>query len=257
MPSPSPDVSRTLDRLRREAEREWTAKQEAERRVRARETVAATRRRAAARARRAAAIAARITVLVALPFLLLVRVAVSVHALGYSTWLALGLAAAAAVGVVTLYAAWVAHKLMGRARIAVMAKTVALPLVLGYTLYTLLYISAGNAKSDGVRAQYLRLHPLLRVATSTLILADGDLLVTDMGRAPEDYERMGLPRLHASRHLRQKDGYTHAVDLRTAGRGWIGNGVRQFYFVLMGFDTLRHAGTADHLHVELPAPPGG
>jgi hypothetical protein len=25
----------------------------------------------------------------------------------------------------------------------------------------------------------------------------------------------------------------------------------QFYFWLMGFDTRRHVGTADHLHVEL------
>jgi len=29
------------------------------------------------------------------------------------------------------------------------------------------------------------------------------------------------------------------------------NRLVQLYFVAMGFDTLRHVGTADHLHVEL------
>jgi len=39
--------------------------------------------------------------------------------------------------------------------------------------------------------------------------------------------------------------------LRTTGRGFIKNRGVQVYFWLMGFDTRRHVGTADHLHVEL------
>src|SRR5256885_1169551 len=94
-------------------------------------------------------------------------------------------------------------------------------------------------------------HPLLRLALSTLILVDRDMLITDTGRAPDDYGRMGLPTNSRSRHFEQADGWIHAVDLRTTGRGFIKNRGVQFYFWLMGFDTRRHVGTADHLHVEL------
>ncbi|HEX9348927.1 MAG TPA: hypothetical protein VF919_15245, partial [Gemmatimonadales bacterium] len=77
------------------------------------------------------------------------------------------------------------------------------------------------------------------------------ILITDAGRVPEDYGRMGLPANSRTRHYKQKDGWVHAVDLRTTGRGVIKNRGVQFYFWLMGFDTRRHVGTADHLHVEL------
>jgi len=53
-------------------------------------------------------------------------------------------------------------------------------------------------------------------------------------------------------HYPQPDGYVHAIDLRTAGRGFVRNRLVQAYFWSMGFVTLRHVGTADHLHVELP-----
>ena len=84
-----------------------------------------------------------------------------------------------------------------------------------------------------------------------LALADRDVIITDMARRLPDYPKMGLRVLERSRHLRQPDGYAHALDLRTAGRGIIRNGLTQLYFELMGFETLRHEGTADHLHVEL------
>jgi hypothetical protein len=128
---------------------------------------------------------------------------------------------------------------------------VALPLVVFYCSYSLLYVASVNAKSAPVRAYYRALHPLLRISLSTLILVDRDMLITDTGRAPEDYTRMGLPTNTRTRHYRQADGWIHAVDLRTSGRGAIKNRGVQFYFWLMGFDTRRHVGTADHLHVEL------
>jgi len=64
---------------------------------------------------------------------------------------------------------------------------------------------------------------------------------------------MGLPPNDGSLHYVQRDGYAHAADLRTAGRGLAENRLIQLYFWSMGFGTLRHVGTGDHLHVELPA----
>ena len=96
------------------------------------------------------------------------------------------------------------------------------------------------------------LHPLLRVALSTLILADRDLVVTDLARGPKDYAAMGLSPNDGSLHYVQRDGYTHAADLRTAGRSELKNVLVRVYFWSMGFATLRHVGSGDHLHVELP-----
>jgi len=58
-------------------------------------------------------------------------------------------------------------------------------------------------------------HPLLRLALSTLILVDRDMLITDSGRLPEDYGRMGITDQQPHRHYKQADGWIHAVDLRT------------------------------------------
>ena len=124
--------------------------------------------------------------------------------------------------------------------------------MVAYCGYALIYLSSGNAKSDRVRAYYTSLHPLLRVALSTWILVDRDLLITDLTRRPADYPAMGLPVSDGSLHYVQRDGYAHAVDLRTEGRSGVKNRVVQAYFWSMGFATLRHLGTADHLHVELP-----
>jgi len=132
-----------------------------------------------------------------------------------------------------------------------LAKWVALPLVVFYCGYSLLYFASVHAKSAPVRAYYTSVHPLLRLALSTAILVDRDILITDTGRQPDDYGRMGLPENLRSRHYRGADGWVHAVDLRTAGHGTLKNWGVQLYFWSMGFETKRHVGTADHLHVEL------
>ena len=80
-------------------------------------------------------------------------------------------------------------------------------------------------------------------------------MVTDALRQPVDYSNMGLPTLDNSLHFVQHDGFVHAVDLRTIGRTEWRNALMIGYFRLMGLKTLRHVGTADHLHVSL-APPG-
>jgi len=190
--------------------------------------------------------------LIVLPFAVLVRVSTYLYsARSAQTWIALAGGVAATVLVVTLYSAVVSKKLTGKARVRVLAKRVALPLVLTYCAYTLLYLSSVNAKSPEVREYYRSLHPLLRLATSTVILVDRDIVITDLHRTPDDYAKMGLPVQQESLHYAQSDGFVHAIDLRTVGRPQWRNALVELYFRAAGFETLRHVGTADHLHVAL------
>jgi hypothetical protein len=243
-----------LDRLKREAQREW------QRRVKRLQRGTVESRAREWRALGAAILAAglKVALIIALPFVVLVRGAVFIHEHGrMPTWVALLVAAFLTAAVITAYAVWLSHKFTGRGgwgsrgRILLLAKWVALPLVVFYCGHSLLYVARVNAKADPVRAYYTSLHPLLRLALSTWILADGDIVITDLGRQPGDYRRMGLPENSSTRHYRQRDGWVHAVDLRTAGRGELKNRTVQVYFWLMGFDTKRHVGTADHLHIQL------
>jgi len=190
---------------------------------------------------------------IVLPFVLLIRVAVHLYAArDVPTWLALGGGALATVLVLTLYAAWVSKRLTGATRVKVLMTRVAIPLVLAYCAYGLLYLSSVNAKGEAVRSYYTSLHPILRIAVSTVILVDRDIVLTDLRREPDDYGAMGLPTQRESMHYKQDDGFVHALDLRTIGRSWWRNWAVEGYFRAMGFETLRHVGTEDHLHVSLP-----
>jgi hypothetical protein len=200
-------------------------------------------------------LAAKVVVVALLPFLALVRTAVYLYEREHTpVVLALLGGIACTTAIVALYGAWLSHRLTGRMRFSLIARRIALPVALSFCGYALLYLSSAHAKSDRVQAYYLSLHPLLRVALSTVILIDHDLMVTDLARRPADYAAMGLPVRDGSLHFIQADGYAHAADLRTAGRGELTNRLVQVYFWSMGFATLRHMGTADHLHVELPLP---
>lgn len=241
-----------LERLKREAKKEWTRKWRA--------TTKATPAEWRALAGDVALAFLKVGLIIVLPFAVLVRGSVFIYENGDTpVWVALLTAAFLTAGVITAYAVWLARRLIkaggrsvrGRALIMPVAKWVALPLVVFYCSYSLLYLASVNAKSAPVRAYYHSVHPLLRLALSTLILVDRDMILTDTGRLPEDYARMRLPTNTRTRHYQQADGWIHAVDLRTTGRGAIKNRGVQFYFWLMGFDTRRHVGTADHLHVEL------
>jgi hypothetical protein len=199
---------------------------------------------------------ASIALLLVLPFVVLIGGAVwlyRVHAV--PIWFALACSGCVTGGLLTVYGARLSKKLTGKARLRFVGTRLALPAVAFYCLYTLLFLSAVNAKTEEVREYYRTVHPLLRVALSTAILADRDIVVTDARREPADYARMGLPTLDNSLHFVQESGYVHAVDLRTVGRAEWKNALMVAYFRLMGFKTLRHVGTADHLHVSL-APPG-
>ena len=245
------DTTTRLARIRAEADREFRARVDREERE---------RRRAARRRRhwleRAALFALTVVVLGALPFVALVRGSVFLHQAGdLPTWLALFAGAILTAAIVAAYAAWLARRITGKMHLKHVGRWFAVPLVTFYALYAMIYISSVNLKEGRLRTHYVSLHPLLRVALATLILVDDKLVLTDLARTPEDYARLGLPRREASLHYRQRDGWVHAVDLRTAGRGWVRNTLTELYFAAMGFTTLRHVGTADHLHVSLPVKP--
>ena len=217
-----------------------------------------------------------------LPFFVLLRTATWLYGTGLGTWAALAVGAALTFGVLAAYILGVARWLRRRLgddgpaaharphatggsspRVAPSSAPVtkrllqaAAVLVVACCAHGLVFLSGANAGSDAVRAEYRSLHPHLRLAVATLVLVDSDLLVTDAARDLADYAAMGLPPNERSLHLRQDNGWAHALDLRTAGRPeWLNVLVRA-WFAGTGFRTLRHVGTADHLHVSLPLPPG-
>ena len=202
-------------------------------------------------AMRYATVALKGALIVALPFVLYVRTGVELYSRGAPSWVAILISTLLTTGVVAAYAIWLSRRMSGSAKVQSVAKWIAVPLVAAWAGYSLLYLASANAKSNDVRAHYTSLHPVLRAALSTIILVNPDLVITDMARQPTDYARMGLPVNERTRHYEQPDGWVHAVDLRTMGRPELENRAVQIYFWSMGFSTLRHVGTADHLHVQL------
>ncbi|MFC1661419.1 hypothetical protein ACFL3S_08230 [Gemmatimonadota bacterium] len=188
----------------------------------------------------------------ALPFLILVRISVFLfHRYDFGSWTALGLAALAAALLLVLYLVVASVRLGGKGRVPGFLWKGVLMVVAAYCCYALLFLSRANVKTGEVRATFTSLNPMLRVGVSTLLLVDRDAVLTDAARTAEDYSAWGLEVNEASLHLLQPDGFSYAVDLRTLGRPEWRNGLVEVYFQLMGFRTLRHAGTADHLHVSL------
>lgn len=187
-----------------------------------------------------------------LPFLVLVRLSVTL----YGRWGGTGWNAILAAALTTA-ALWIVYASVVRVRIqrrftlprALVGTVLAATVV--YVAYLLIYLSGANAKTPEVLAEFTSVHPVLRISLSTILLVDRRALVTDAARTPEDYDRMGLTRREASLHYAQADGYVHAVDLRTRGRPEVWNWAVGLYFRAVGLHTLRHVGTADHLHVSL------
>ena len=127
----------------------------------------------------------------------------------------------------------------------------ALIIVLGFAAHAIIFISNDNIKSPEIKEEYAELHPLLRLGVGTILQIDKKLVVTDGQRAREDYEKMGLSSRKQSLHYKQEDGYTYAIDLRTNDRSEWRNQALAIYFGAMGFNVLRHVGTADHLHISM------
>lgn len=187
------------------------------------------------------------------PFVVVLRIAVidyRENSLG--GWESIGLGAVAAVLLICAFIAAFMWTFRIRRHFFMHFFNVTLAALLCYGGYALFHLASANAKTEEVRSYYTSLHPLLRVAVKNLVLVDQNLVVTDVHRTRSEYQAMGLPVREYSLHFRQSTGFVHAVDLRTEGRSRFKNLVIELYFLVMGFETLRHVGTADHLHVSLP-----
>jgi hypothetical protein len=202
---------------------------------------------------RAALFVATLAVALLLPFVALVRLSVYFYAVvGVASWTALALAALAVVALLFVYVLVLRLRFQRKLGVPKVVRRALMIVVAAYLAYALIYLSGTNAKTEEIRSAYAVLSPLLRVATGTVLLVDRDAVVTDTGRRREDYIAWGLPVNEASLHFEQDDGFVHAVDLRTVGRPeWRSRTLAAYYWA-MGFRTLRHVGTADHLHVSLP-----
>ena len=195
--------------------------------------------------------------LAVLPFVLLIRGAVVTHLWwGFGTWPSLFFAALSSLCVLAAYG-WAAGRALGgarraRRRFGLLFARAATGVGVAYLVYALVFVASANVASGEVRAEYRALHPFLRLGSSALILVDPSAVITDASRTVDEYSRMGLPVREASLHLRQRDGYVHAIDLRTNGRGAVRNVVVRLAFQVLGFQVIRHGGTGDHLHVSMP-----
>lgn len=201
--------------------------------------------------------------LLVLPFIALIRGAVYFHS-EYEWHPQLAIMGGAVVTLILLiiYFTWFYGRLTGKLGSSESFKFrafLALVIVLGYCAYGLFFFNGKNAKSEAVRSEYTSLHPILRLSISTILFVDNKLILTDASRLPEDYKKMGLKKKAHSLHYKQSNGYAHAFDVRTKGHSELRNGALKLYFELMGLNTLRHGGTADHLHVSLKSHdrPGG
>ena len=243
--APPPPSTR---RLRRRASRSHDAERPIRRSVG--ERIETTLGRWLVRGGLAAAVAA-------LPFYLLVHGAlVASSAWGWHAWIAVAFGASLAALAVAGVGWWALRRFGLAGSFRAVVTRAAFPLVAVFCAFCLLHLSGANAKTDEIRAGYPRLHPALRLAVGTLRLLDGEIVLTDIERGPESYAEMRLPKPDHSAHYEQEDGTVHAIDLRTAGVGSLRNALVQLYFEALGFETLRHVGTADHLHVRLPGVAG-
>ena len=187
------------------------------------------------------------------PFFLLIKTSIYLNIdQGLNGWVSLFGGIGATVAILLVYVVMLFRKVKNKKLIFRYGLGGVGALVGGFCLYGLLYVWSVNAKSDSVKEVYRSLHPILRVAVATTTLAEGDLVITDIKRSAEDYTKMGLPINQSSLHFPQPDGYVHAIDLRTKGHSEFRNFMLSNSLRLMGFKTLRHVGSADHLHISLP-----
>lgn len=188
-----------------------------------------------------------------LPFILLVRLSVLFYERAeLGSWGSVALAAAATALLLVIYLWILRVRFQRRWTVPTAAWRGVAFAVVAYVVYALVYLSSAQAKTADVRRGFLDLHPVMRVVASTVLLADRSALLTGAGRTVADYRAWGLPVNEASLHFEQPDGWVHAMDLRTLGRPEWRNRALHLYFWAAGLRTLRHMGTADHLHVSLP-----
>ncbi len=186
-------------------------------------------------------------------FFVLVRGSLYAYqSLGWGTWSSIGLGIFGTTLVFCAYLAWLWTRITGEGRVRQFAPRALIAVVAGYSMFGLLYRSAGDPRDPELRDYYASLHPVMRLGASTYFLFDRNGVVTDLERTAEDYLRMGLPMDETSLHFKLGDRYVHAMDLRTLGRSARRNRLTATYFRFMGFRSLHQVAAADHLHVSLP-----
>jgi len=191
--------------------------------------------------------------LVIAPFFILIRTAVYLNLeQQWNAWGSLAGGMGACVVFLSLIFFFLFRKVKQKKAMVKLTLSSLSMLVGGFIIYGLLYLNSVNAKSDAIQEVYSSLHPILRVAVASTTLAEQDLVITDIKRTQEDYISWGLTPLESSMHYEQPTGFVHAIDLRTIGHSELRNTTLEWGFKLMGFQTIRHVGTADHLHVALP-----
>lgn len=198
----------------------------------------------------------KLILLIILPFLILIRGAVYIH--NSSNYLPLVCIIGAGLFTILLifsYLGFIRNLLVvsGKDSPSRLGRRmlIATLIVILYIVHGVFYLSASNLKTKELTQEIREVHPIIRLAVSTLIHMDKELVITDANRSPEDYRKMGLKQASHSLHYKQSTGYAHAMDIRTRSRPEWKNILIRNYFRIMGFRTLRHVGTADHLHISL------
>lgn len=194
----------------------------------------------------------RILFLVSMPFICLIRGAIYLHEayqLGPNMCIVGGLGMATFL--VAIYLIFFYGKVTGKVGNLRIKLCIAFFIVAIYSIHGLFFLSANNVKYSKIQQEFSSIHPILRLSLSTAIRLDPTLIITDGNRTPEDYRKMGLPSKKHSLHYKQKSGYVHAVDIRTNNRSFLRNYLIRGYFWMMGFNTLLHGGSGEHLHVSL------
>lgn len=199
---------------------------------------------------------AKLILIFTLPFIVLVRGSLYIHE-NYNPGARMSIIGGMAItaGIILIYLIVLHSKVSGKVSGSKSLKSkavISLLLVAGFAVNSLYFISGTNFKNPELKSEIRSLNPILRLAVGTLVMIDKEAVITDTNRVPEDYKRMGLKTNRSSLHYEQEDGYAYAIDLRVRGKSEIRNKLTQWYFDWMGFNTLRHGGSADHLHVSLP-----
>lgn len=198
----------------------------------------------------------KVILIIAMPFFILIRTAVYLHfQQGVNTKVAILASAISTTVLLMIYFSVIYGKFTKKkTKIKYLRRRFAITffLVGVFVLHGIMFVSPDNTKSTAVGKEFNSLQPILRLGCSTLFLLDRDAIITDASRTPEDYRKMGLKTLKNSLHYKQEDGYAYAIDLRVKNRMELRNKALKAYFYLLGFKTLRHGGTGDHLHVSMP-----
>jgi len=167
-----------------------------------------------------------------------------------NVWLSILFASLLVSFILTCYLSFYIWKKLRTINLKLIATLSLIPIIL-CSSFLLLYKSEGNMKTNEISSSFKQLHPLLKIAINLISIMDNKIIITDIAREKKFYKHIGLSENNESLHFIQKDGYVHAVDIRTLYRSEFRNWIVKWYFRILGFNVLRHVGTANHMHVSI------